>query len=261
MGVEKGKLMSVTIALAGKGGVGKTTTAGLLVRYLKEHNLTPVLAVDADSNSNLNEVLGLEEPATLGDAREEMKSVAAQNPGMTKDMLIEMRLNQALVEETGYDLLVMGRPEGAGCYCAANTLLSISLEKLITNYAYMVIDNEAGMEHMSRLVAKEVDHLLIVSDASRRSVMTAVRIRDLAKELSMQIGHAWLIINQAPGGKLHPTTQAVIDKAGLAVLVVIPADEELAEMDADGQPTSRDLPGDSPVVKAAFEAFDKLELK
>ncbi len=252
--------MSLTIALAGKGGVGKTTVAGLLIRYLKERGLTPVLAVDADSNANLNEVLGLEEPPTMGDAREEMKSVGAQNPNMTKDMLIEMRVNQALVEEEGYDLLVMGRPEGPGCYCAANTVLAASLEKLINNYPYLVIDNEAGMEHMSRLVAKDVDDLIIVSDPSRRSLATAVRIRDLGRSLPMSIGREHLIVNQAPGGELSEEARKFIAEAGLELLGVIPADDHLAELDAAGEPTSIRLPADSPVIKAAFEAFDGLGL-
>lgn len=252
--------MSTTIALAGKGGVGKTTTAGLLVRYLTEKGLTPVLAVDADSNANLNEVMGLEEPPTLGDAREEMKSLGAQNPNMTKDMLIEMRVNQALVEEEGYDLLVMGRPEGPGCYCAANTVLTSTLEKLIPNYPYLVIDNEAGMEHMSRLVAKNIDALIIVSDPSRRSLQTALRIRDLGRQLPMTIDREGLIVNQVPGGELPEASRKMIEEGGLEILGVIPADDELAQLDADGEPTAVKLAADSPVVKSAFEAFDKLEL-
>ncbi len=140
--------MAYTFAVAGKGGVGKTTVAGLLVRYLVEGGLTPVLAVDADSNSNLNEVLGLPLGASLGEAREDMKK--GQSQGMTKDLFIEMRVNQCLVESQGFDLIAMGRPEGAGCYCAANHLLTASLEKLVNNYRYLVVDNEAGLEHLSR---------------------------------------------------------------------------------------------------------------
>ena len=206
--------MTTTIAMAGKGGVGKTTITGLLVRYMKDNGLTPVLAVDADSNANLHEVMGLEEPPTLGDAREEMKSIGAQAPGaMTKDMLIEMRVNQALVEETGYDLLVMGRPEGPGCYCAANTVLSASLDKLLNNYPYIVIDNEAGLEHLSRVVAKTIDILIIVSDPSRRSVETAIRVRDLVKSLPIQLGTDYLIVNQVQKGELPEQTRTRLEES------------------------------------------------
>ena len=152
--------MTYSIAFAGKGGTGKTTMAGLLVKYLVDTGRTPVLAVDADSNSNLNEVLGLEVEETLGDAREEMKKGGI--PGMTKDIFIEMKTQGAVVETTGFDLVVMGRPEGAGCYCAANTLLTECLDRLIDNYANVVIDNEAGMEHISRLTTNNIDVLLAV---------------------------------------------------------------------------------------------------
>jgi CO dehydrogenase maturation factor len=142
--------MPFAIALAGKGGTGKTTVAGLLIKYLVQTEMTPVLAVDADSNANLNEVLGLEVSDTLGNAREEMKKGIVPN-GMTKDIFMSMKLEQAIVEDDGFDLIVMGQPEGPGCYCAANTLLTGFLDKLTGNYPYVVIDNEAGMEHISRL--------------------------------------------------------------------------------------------------------------
>jgi len=166
-----------TIALAGKGGTGKTTIGGLLVRFLKEHGMIPILAVDADANANLNEVLGLAIRDTLGEAREMMKTDVP--PGMTKDLYMEMKVQQALVEAEGFDLIVMGRPEGPGCYCAANSLLSKFIERLVKNYAYLVIDNEAGMEHLSRLTTRDIDLLLVVSDASRRGIQAARRIYDL----------------------------------------------------------------------------------
>jgi len=252
--------MSLTIALAGKGGVGKTTVAGLLIRYLKEEGLTPVLAVDADSNANLNEVLGLEEPPTLGDAREEMKTVSAQNPSLTKDMFIEMRVNQALVEERDFDLLVMGRPEGPGCYCAANSLLTASLEKLLDNYPYIVVDNEAGLEHLSRVVSKKIDILIVVSDPSRRSLETAGRVRELARSLPIDLGREWLVVNQALNGQLPAASQDKITSLGLKLLGIMPADQELAELDAAGRPLAVELGPDNPVVKAAFQAFDQLGL-
>ena len=166
--------MAYSIAFAGKGGTGKTTMAALLVKYLVEQGKGPVLAVDADANANLNELLGLEVGETLGDAREEMKT--GVGVGMTKDVFMEMKLEQAVVEAKGFDLIVMGRPEGPGCYCAANTLLTTYLDRLIGNYAFVVIDNEAGMEHISRLTTNNIDLLLIVSDASRRGIQSAAKI-------------------------------------------------------------------------------------
>ncbi len=254
--------MTTTIAMAGKGGVGKTTVTGLLIRFMKDKGLTPVLAVDADSNANLHEVMGLEQPPTLGDAREEMKSIGAQAPGaMTKDMLIEMRVNQALVEEKGYDLLVMGRPEGPGCYCAANTVLTASLDKLLGNYPFIVIDNEAGLEHLSRVVAKTIDILIIVSDPSRRSVETAIRVRNLVKSLPIQLGRDFLIVNKVPEGKLPEQTRRRIEEAEMNLLAVIPEDEELSELDAQGEPTAERLDVNNNVVKAAYKGFEELGLK
>ncbi len=172
--------MPYSIALAGKGGTGKTTVAGMLIKYLVKKHKTPVLAVDADSNANLNEVLGLTVSDTVGNAREEMKKGQVPS-GMTKDVFISMKLEQAVVEVDGYDLIVMGQPEGQGCYCAANSLLTGFLERLTGNYPYMVMDNEAGMEHISRLTTHDVDLLLLVSDTSRRGLQAAKRIKDLSK--------------------------------------------------------------------------------
>ena len=204
--------MSTTIAMAGKGGTGKTTLAGLAIKYLLSKDRTPILAVDADSNANLNEVLGLELFGTLGDAREEMKS--GGQPGMTKDIFMEMKLNQALVEAEGYDLIVMGRPEGAGCYCAANNLLSGLIEKLTANYPYLVIDNEAGMEHISRLNTKDIDIFYVVSDASRRGLIAAHRIWELVDELKIPVGQKHLILNQVRG-EVGEKILTEIDKLGL----------------------------------------------
>ena len=187
--------MSYSIALAGKGGVGKTTVAGMLIKYLEMKNKGPILAVDADSNANLNEVLGLEATETLGGAREDMKKGKVPE-GMTKDIFISMKMEEAIVEANGYDLVVMGQPEGAGCYCAANTLLTNFLEKLTGNYPYIVMDNEAGMEHISRLTTKNVDVLLIISDTSRRGMQAGLRINELAKNLNIGVSKSYMIINK-----------------------------------------------------------------
>lgn len=246
--------MSYSIALAGKGGTGKTTTAGLLVRYLVEKGKKPVLAVDADANANLNEVLGLEVEETLGDAREEMKTGVAS--GMTKDVFMEMKLQQAVVEADGFDLIVMGRPEGAGCYCAANTLLTEYLGRLIDNYPFIVMDNEAGMEHISRLTTNNIDVLVAVSDATRRGIQAASRIIQLTDELNLEIARKVLVINQASDSQREALLEAA-GEFGLDVVGLIPENEELREYDLKGKPTI-ELGRENPVVQAAYHIFDQI---
>jgi CO dehydrogenase maturation factor len=247
--------MPYSIALAGKGGSGKTTMAGLLIKYLVKKNKTPVLAVDADCNANLNEVLGLEIRDTLGNAREEMKKGVVPG-GMTKDIFMEMKLEEAMVEAPGFDLIVMGQPEGAGCYCAANTLLTGFMERLVNNYPFIVMDNEAGMEHISRLTTKNVDILLIVADTSRRGLQAALRIDNLARCLNIGVGKSYVIINQA---KDAPSEQALemIKAGGLELAGTVPEDDTIYEFDLNGRPTI-EMPEDSPSVQAAFGIFDKI---
>jgi CO dehydrogenase maturation factor len=248
--------MAYTIALAGKGGTGKTTLAGLLVKYLVKEQRTPILAVDADANANLNEVLGMAVTDTLGQAREEMKKGQVPS-GMTKDVFMSMRMEQAIVESKDFDLVVMGQPEGAGCYCAANTLLTGFLEKLVGNYRYLIMDNEAGMEHISRLTTHDVDVLLIVSDTSRRSLQAAVRISELARELNIGVKRCCLIVNQAKNGARTDAIQQTIKDSGLEFLGSVPEDEAVYEYDMQGRPTM-ELPEESASVKAAFDLFAKI---
>jgi len=247
--------MSFSIALAGKGGTGKTTLAGILIKYLVKNGKVPVLAVDADSNANLNEVLGLEMQDTLGNAREEMKKGIVPG-GMTKDVFISMKLEQAVVESQGFDLIVMGQPEGSGCYCAANTLLINFLDRLTGNYPYLIMDNEAGMEHISRLTTRNVDILLVVSDTSRRGLQAAFRINKLAHNLNIGVGKSFLIINQAKD-KLSDTIIDLVEKEDIKLAGIIPEDDTVYDFDIDGKPTV-DMPEDSKSVKAAFEVFDKI---
>jgi CO dehydrogenase maturation factor len=247
--------MSYSIALAGKGGTGKTTLAGMLIKYLVKKGKTPVLAVDADCNANLNEVLGLKIADTLGNAREEMKRGVVPS-GMTKDIFMEMKLEQAVAEADGFDLIVMGQPEGAGCYCAANTLLTNFLERLADNYPYIVMDNEAGMEHISRLTTQNVDILLIVSDPSRRGLQAAVRIDELAKCLNIGVGKSYVVINMA---KEAPSDKALemIQAANLELIGTVPEDNLIYEYDFDGRPTI-EIPEESKSVRAAFDIFEKI---
>jgi len=247
--------MPFTIALAGKGGTGKTTMAGLLIKYLVSRNKTPVLAVDADCNANLNEVLGLEVKDTLGNAREEMKKGVVPG-GMTKDIFMEMKVEESMVEAQGYDLIVMGQPEGAGCYCAANTLLAGFMDRLSGNYPYIVMDNEAGMEHISRLTTKEVDILLIVTDSSRRGLQAAIRIDELARSLNIGVGKSYVVINQI---KEAPSEMALkmIKEGNLKLAGTVPDDSTVYEFDFEGRPTI-EMPEDSVSVQAAFGIFDKI---
>jgi len=246
--------MTYSIGLAGKGGTGKTTIAGLLIKYLVENNKVPILAVDADSNANLNEVLGLEVEETLGDAREEMKRGVAT--GITKDVFMEMKLEQAVVESMGFDLIVMGRPEGPGCYCAANTLLTNYLDRLINNYAYVVMDNEAGMEHISRLTTNNIDLLIVVSDPTRRGIQSAARIFELTKELGLNIDQKVLIVNQAKESQLDSIRKAV-ETYELDLTGVIPEDDLVRDFDLDGKPTTA-LGKESKALQAAYGVFEKI---
>lgn len=247
--------MSFSIALAGKGGTGKTTVSGMLIKYLMAKNKTPVLAVDADANQNLNEVLGVEVHETLGQAREDMKKGDVPS-GMTKDIFISMKMEQAVVEEEGFDLVVMGRPEGSGCYCAANTLLTGFLERLTGNYPWIVIDNEAGMEHISRLTTKNVDLLLIVSDTSRRSLQAGFRINELAKELNIGVGKSFLLMNKVRE-KTPDAVQEMIEKEAVDFAGTIPADDDVYAYDLKGEPTIG-IAENNDALKAAFAIFDKI---
>jgi CO dehydrogenase maturation factor len=247
--------MAFHIALAGKGGTGKTTIAGLLIKYLVARGKTPILAVDADSNANLNEVLGLKVTDTLGQAREDMKKGHVPS-GMTKDVFMSMRLEEAVVEKENFDLVVMGQPEGAGCYCAANSLLAGFLEKLVGNYAYIVMDNEAGMEHISRLTTKNVDLLLIVTDTSRRGLQAGLRIDQLTRDLKIGVGRSCLIINQAKGD-LPAEVAEILKSNNMELAGVVPEDETVYRFDLNGKPTIA-IDESNPAVRAAFEIFDKV---
>lgn len=256
--------MAFNIAVAGKGGVGKTTFTGMLISYLVEQGKGPILAVDADSNANLNEVLGEEVELTIGQIKEEVNHSEMDGnslpPGMTKSDFMTLRLNQAVSEGKGYDLLVMGRSQGEGCYCFVNGLLKTQVGRLSENYKYVIMDNEAGMEHISRGTMGRMDILLLVSDCSRRGIQAVARIRDLAEELNLRIPVVKLIVNRAPDGVLNEGTAEEIEKQGLDLLGVIPMDQDVFEYDAYGKPLV-ELPEDSKARQAVRELIDKLEIK
>ena len=256
--------MAHVIAVAGKGGVGKTTLTGLIIQYLGEKGKGPILAVDADANSNLNEVLGVKVDATLGDVREEVarSEMAKDNPipaGMTKADYMEFKFDDALVEDDDFDLLVMGRTQGKGCYCFVNGLLQAQLQRLEKNYPYIIVDNEAGMEHISRGVLPSMQTAILVSDCSRRGVQAVGRIAKLIEECDMHPRQIGLIINRAPGGVLNEGTKQEIENQGLHLLGVVPQDETVFDYDCEGKPTIN-LPEDSPVKKAIREIVDKFDI-
>ena len=256
--------MGHVIAVAGKGGVGKTTLCGLLIQYLCESGKKPVLAVDADANSNLNEVLGVETEITLGELREEIERAGIDSryqipAGVTKQDYLEMRLADAITEEDDYDLMVMGRTQGQGCYCFVNGLVQTQIQRLQSHYPYIVVDNEAGMEHISRGILPPMQTAILVSDCSRRGVQAAGRIARLVEELNFKPQKMGLIVNRAPEGRLDAGTMEEIEKQKLNLLGVVPHDDMVYRFDCDGKPTIQ-LPADSPVRAALKGIVEKLGL-
>ena len=255
--------MSHVIAVAGKGGVGKTTLCGLLIQYLCDQGKTPVLAVDADSNSNLNEVLGVEAKQTLGEIREKMKkasSLKSEVPSnMSKDVYAEQELFASLTEEENFDLLVMVRSQGAGCYCFVNSLLQRQLNSIQDNYPFVVVDNEAGMEHISRGLLSKIDTIILVSDCSRRGIQAAARIAELVEELNIKPEQMGLIVNRAPDGKLSEGTREEVENRKLNLFGVVPGDELVYDYDCDGKAIVS-LPEDSAIKVAIKEIAEKIGL-
>jgi len=248
-----------TIAISGKGGTGKSTLAALIIRWLSEHRAKSILAVDADSNVNLNDILGVKIKDTVGAIREEMKKSVNNLPaGMTKQQFLEYKIQTSLVETRCFDLIAMGRPEGPGCYCYANNLLRDILKTLGENYEYVVIDNEAGMEHLSRRTTQTIDFLLSVSDASPRGIQTAARISKLIEELDTRVRARFLIVNRAPE-TLTETVRSVIEQEKLHLLGVIPEDTTLLRMDRDGTPVYN-ISVKSSAYKVIDQIMHKLEL-
>jgi CO dehydrogenase maturation factor len=225
-----------TIAISGKGGTGKSTLSALIIRWLRENGAQSILAVDADSNVNLNDLLGVKITETIGAIREEMKRSAHHLPaGMTKQAFLEYKIHASLVETSAFDLIAMGRPEGPGCYCYANNLLRDILNTLSSNYQYIVTDNEAGMEHLSRRTTQNIDYLLIISDPSVRGIHAAGKISRLISELDTRVGKKLLILNRVKQD-LPDSLNEIIEKEGLNLFSSIPEDDTLLQMDQSGKP-------------------------
>lgn len=241
--------MAFTIALAGKGGTGKTTTAALIVRALRDAGARSVLAVDADPNACLHESLGLEVERSVGEITEEMLAAPDANPGgMSKDAWLELNINRYVVESRGVDLLSMGRPEGSGCYCYANNLVRGAIDDLSRGYEYVVMDNEAGLEHLSRRTTRDVDLLLMVADPAVRGIRTAASLSALADELKVVVGARYLIVNRAQE-PLDDALLAAIGDTGVPLLGVVPPDDNVTQADLSGCGLL-DIPDESPALAA-----------
>lgn len=255
--------MTKTIAMGGKGGVGKTTVAALLIKLLSEKGL--VLALDADPSTNLNQALGipLDDSQTIGTIREKMSedvSSGQLSPTMPKQEYLYGKIVGSLAESKGFDLLAMGRPEGPGCYCASNRFLRDSLDKLVQDYKYdyIVMDCEAGLEHISRQTTRDIDVLLIMSDPTIRGITAAGRMKKLIEELRSNVGRAGLIVNRVKG-ELTPEIRKAIEETGLEVLALIPEEADMPDLEMRGKAVT-DLPRGSELRLKVKEVVEKLAL-
>jgi CO dehydrogenase maturation factor len=254
--------MIKTIAIAGKGGTGKTTVSALLIKLLSQKGL--VLAVDADPSTNLSQALGLplDESRTVGKIREKMAQDVSKDrlsPDVGKPEYLYSKVVESLIESKGFDLLTMGRPEGPGCYCASNEFLRACLDKLVKDYKYnyVVMDCEAGMEHISRQTTRDVDALLLMSDPTMKGVTTAARMNELIRELRSDVGKVGLVINRVRG-ELSSEMRKAIEDSGLHILALIPEDPDMAALEMQGKPVTG-LPPESPLllkVKAIVKNLD-----
>jgi CO dehydrogenase maturation factor len=241
--------MPTTIAITGKGGTGKTVLSALTVLTLLEHNLRPLLAVDADPNLNLDAVLGMHVDDTVGSVREEARVQAVGGDShMPTAQFLDYRIRESLVEGKGFDLIAMGRPEGPGCYCYANEMLRNVLDRLAKTYKMVVVDCEAGLEHMSRRTTGDVDLLILLSDPSVRGIQTARRALDLMREVRTTPGEARLVINKV-SGELSESLRQTARDLDLPISACLPVDEQVAALDAAGRPLT-ELPPDSPMLQA-----------
>jgi CO dehydrogenase maturation factor len=263
--------MTTTIALAGKGGVGKTTIAALVIKYLVQNQDGPVLAIDADPSSNLNMALGLDLDWTVGDIREDLLSQVKKSlgsggaamgtlpGGVTKRDYLDYQIRSSLAEGDSFDLIAMGRSEGTGCYCAVNHNLREVIDAIEKNYRYVIIDNEAGMEHLSRRTTRDVQHLFIVSDPSLRGLAAAERISGFRKDLDIHIENSCLILNRT-NGSVPPALQEKIDQMDVPLVGVIPSDDELARVEANGLPLIS-VSDSSPVYRSVVEILCSLGIQ
>ena len=249
--------MSFVIAVAGKGGTGKSTITALIIRSLIKSGRTPILAIDADPNSNLAESLGIDVKDTIGNTLSDfLRNRGSLPQGVTKQSFLEMKLHQILKEEKDIDIMVMGCPEGPGCYCAANAMMKSYFEDLVGNYRYVVVDNEAGMEHFSRKTAANIDLLLLCSNYSLKGIKTVKKISDMVDELGIGVKERFIVINMTPE-KLDDSFIAEIEKLGIPYFGNIKTDKSIEEADVKGIPLT-DIPESSMAVKSIDDMVAQL---
>ena len=251
--------MTFSVAVSGKGGTGKTTVSTLLIRALVENGKKPVLAVDADPNSNLNESLGLSIRRTVGDIRENLlERQSSLPPEESKEDYLNYMVQSSLTESDEFDLLAMGRPEGPGCYCYVNNVLRKIIDSIASNYPYVVMDTEAGLEHLSRRTTRDLDVLMITTDPTTRGIATAKRIAELVKELDTKVGHIYTIANRVPE-LLNERVRRDLQNVGLECLAIVPEDELVQEFEVEGKPIYT-LPRLSKAFRSVVEMVDRLQV-
>jgi CO dehydrogenase maturation factor len=248
--------MSFLFALSGKGGVGKTTLAGLFVRNLVELGKKPVLAIDADPNSCLADMLGVKVPFSIGAARETMRDEADEQK-ISKHELLRMKIAQGLVESAGFDMISMGRPEGPGCYCYANGVLKAAIGELSRNYPYVVLDNEAGLENLSRRIVQFVDALVLVSDASNAGMSTLERLYSLAREMGVKYRKLVILVNRTRDGRLPESASGIRERTSAYKMIALPYDEEIAALAEESKPVW-DVPADNNIYRTIHDLLDEL---
>ena len=235
--IKKEVMKNFTIAVTGKGGVGKTTVSGLIVSRLIALGKTPVLAVDADPNTCLDEVLGVKAEVSIGGVREEARKIASKglSVGISKQELLEMKIAESLVEADDFDLMAMGRPEGAGCYCFANNVLKQAIGTIAENYPFVMLDNEAGLENLSRRIVHEVDILILVADPSKRGLDTAKRLHEMTEEMDIKYHKLVLLVNRMRKDEVASYVEEVKTAINADLILALPDDEELAEIAENGK--------------------------
>jgi len=252
--------LTFSIAISGKGGTGKTTIAALLIQTIWKRTGGPVLAVDADPNSNLNELLGVETTKTVGEIREQLLKEKDKLPiEQTKEEYLNYMIQSSLVESEGFDLLVMGRPEGPGCYCYLNTLLRKIVDSLSKNYPYCVVDTEAGLEHFSRRTTRDIDVLLITTDPSSRGIATAKRIFDLVRDLNTKFGRIYVVANRVTPN-MAENVKNQIASLDLECLGTVPEDPLIQQFDLDAKPLA-ELPESSPAHRSVEAIAERLQIR
>lgn len=251
--------MSFSIAVSGKGGTGKTTFAALIIEALRRQGRGPILAVDADPNATLGIYLGVDCTCTVSDMVEETKGLRNLPEGISKPTHLEYQLQRVVVESAGVDLLVMGRPEGPDCYCMVNNILRAYIDNLTKSYKYIVLDNEAGMEHLNRRTTQNIDALFIISDPTRIGLRTAKRIKELIDKLTfLVIRNKYLVLNLVKDSV--STLEADINRVDIPLIGKLPFEEALIELELAEKPVSA-LSSNSSVLKVINEIINLIGVK